>query len=83
MNSDEYPQGKILKSALVNCLRRSNDEVNTGNKWDLQNIPQKATKQIAQNEASALLPRSSRSWSCKSIANEIGCFWFFVNPLDE
>ena len=38
-NSDEYPQGKILKSALVNCLRRSNDEVNTGNKWDLQNIP--------------------------------------------
>ena len=36
------PQGKILKSALVNCLRGSNDEVDTGNKWDLRNMPQKA-----------------------------------------
>ena len=38
-NSDEYPQGKILKSALLNCSRRSNDELNTGNKWDLRNTP--------------------------------------------
>lgn len=60
-NSDEYPPGKILKSALVNCLRGLNEEVDKGNKWDSQNIPQKVTKQIAQNEASALLPRSSRS----------------------
>ena len=60
-NSDEYPPGKILKSALVNCLRGLNEEVDKGNKWDSQNIPQKATKQIAQNEASALLPRSSPS----------------------
>ena len=36
-----------------------------------------------ENKASALLPRSSRSWSCKSIARVIGCFWFFVNPLDR
>ena len=40
------PPGKILKSALVNCLCRLNEEVDKGNKWDLQNIPQKATKQI-------------------------------------
>ena len=38
-NSDEYPLEKILKSALVNCSRRSIDEVNMGNKWDLRNIP--------------------------------------------
>ena len=37
----------ILKSVLVNYLRRLNQEVDKGNKWDLQNIPQKATKQIA------------------------------------
>ena len=36
------PQGKILKSALVNCLRGSNNEVDTGNKWNLRNMPQKA-----------------------------------------
>ena len=33
------PQRKILKSALVNCLRGSNDEIDTGNKWDLRNMP--------------------------------------------
>ena len=33
------PQGKILKSALVNCLGGSNDEVDTGSKWDLRNMP--------------------------------------------
>ena len=33
------PQGKISKSALVNCLRGSNDEIDTGNKWDLRNMP--------------------------------------------
>ena len=60
-NSDEYPPGKILKSALVNCLRGLNEEVDKGKQWDSQNIPQKVTKQIAQNEASALLPGSSRS----------------------
>ena len=38
-NSDKYPPGKILKSALVNCLRGLNDEVDKGNKWDLWNIP--------------------------------------------
>ena len=38
-NGDEYPQGKILKPALVNCLHRSKDEVNTGNKWNLRNMP--------------------------------------------
>ena len=59
-NSDEYPPGKISKSALVNCLRGLNEEVDKGKQWDSQNIPQKVTKQIAQNEASALLPRSSR-----------------------
>ena len=34
-NSDEYPQGKILKTALVNCLHRLKDEVNT---WNLRNM---------------------------------------------
>ena len=46
-NSDEYPPGKILKSALVNCLRRLNEEVDKGKKGDLQNISEKATTQIA------------------------------------
>ena len=33
------PPGKILKSALVNYLRGSNDEVDSGHKWDLRNMP--------------------------------------------
>ena len=45
------PHVKKRKSVLTNCLEASNEDLPLINRCDLRNIPENATRHIAQKEA--------------------------------
>lgn len=64
------PQGRNLKSAVVNCLVGLNRLAE-----EVRNRLKKATRQVAQNEASKLQRGLSLEWMSCSRWSVMGSFW--------
>ena len=75
------PQGKNSKSDLTNCFLGSKDFSVLARRCDFLNIPKKATRHMAQNEAFTLLDKFRYSWMCNSMLTVMGSFCLIKFPL--
>ena len=68
-------------SPLVSCLLGLKLVALSGSKCDLRNMPKKATRHIAQNDASKLEVKSREACNRVNIEIVIGCFWLGGEPF--